>query len=606
MILLLISFVAGVLTVLAPCILPLLPVIVGGSLADKAEHRKKAVTVVVSLGISVILFTFLLKVSTLFINIPPNFWKWFSAGLIFLIGLTMLFPRLWEGGFMARMSAGSNKLLGRGVQKKNFWGDVLIGAALGPVFSTCSPTYFIVLATVLPAKPVLGVVYLLAYVVGLCLSLFIISFVGQKILTKLNVAADPKSWFKKIIGLLFVLVAVFIAGGLDKKLQTDILDSGFFDVTQIEQKLLQKADGDTTAPEALAPTVDESASGGIPPEAGAGAEASAPATSQNSSPEVSPDPKILAEKSLKYEKAHEFVIPNGYINTYGKAIKLSDYIGKKVVLIDFWTYSCINCQRTTPYLNAWYKEYEDDGLVIVGVHTPEFSFEKVQANVEKAVMDDGIKYPVILDNDYLTWNAYGNRYWPRKYLVDIDGFIVYDHIGEGAYDETEKEIQKALSERAARLGLSEQMPAGTAEPTDVASVSGNVASPETYFGAMRNTYLANGQKGVEGSQDFVLPSIITKNALYLDGTWMIAHEYAESSNGTGKIVFKYDAKNVYMVASSDAGAQVDIYKDDVFVESLDIKDEKLYDIIKGDDYGTHKLEIDIKSGKLKAFTFTFG
>jgi thiol-disulfide isomerase/thioredoxin len=134
---------------------------------------------------------------------------------------------------------------------------------------------------------------------------------------------------------------------------------------------------------------------------------------------------------------------SGYINTHD-GFRLSEIVGKKVVLVDFWTYSCINCQRTQPYLNAWYKKYKDAGLEIVGVHTPEFAFEKDRANVVAAVEKFGITYPVVQDNDYQTWGTYGNRYWPRKYLIDIDGYIVYDHIGEGGYEETEEKIQELL------------------------------------------------------------------------------------------------------------------------------------------------------------------
>ena len=152
-----------------------------------------------------------------------------------------------------------------------------------------------------------------------------------------------------------------------------------------------------------------------------------------------------AQKAKKYTSAREIVPGGGFINT--EPFKLKDFIGKKVILLDFWTYSCINCQRTTPYLNAWYEKYKDQGLVIVGVHTPEFDFEKVYENVANAVKEEGIKYPVVQDNDYATWQTYENRFWPRKYLIDIDGYIIYDHIGEGAYDETERLIQTALKER---------------------------------------------------------------------------------------------------------------------------------------------------------------
>jgi thiol-disulfide isomerase/thioredoxin len=144
----------------------------------------------------------------------------------------------------------------------------------------------------------------------------------------------------------------------------------------------------------------------------------------------------------------EIMNPAGFVNTNDQPITLADYVGKQVILLDVMTYSCINCQRTFPYVNAWYEKYKDEGLIVIGVHTPEFSYEKDKNNVEKAMKEFGITFPVVLDNEYATWNALGNRFWPRMYLIDIHGNIVYDHIGEGAYKETEEKIQELLKERA--------------------------------------------------------------------------------------------------------------------------------------------------------------
>jgi thiol-disulfide isomerase/thioredoxin len=227
-------------------------------------------------------------------------------------------------------------------------------------------------------------------------------------------------------------------------------------------------------------------------------------------------------KDAMYYRAKEITDPQGFINTGGDPIKISDYIGKKVVLVDFWTYSCINCIRTQPYLNAWYDKYKDDGFVIVGVHTPEFEFEKIYDNVLQATKDEGIKYPVVLDNNYGTWRAYQNSYWPRKYLIDIDGYIVYDHIGEGAYDETELKIQEALSERATRLGEGVDMTEGLVAVDGESITDSMPRTPEIYFGAFRNSdYLGNGQSGISGLQNFILPKSLQTSSLYFDGPWTI-------------------------------------------------------------------------------------
>jgi len=326
-----------------------------------------------------------------------------------------------------------------------------------------------------------------------------------------------------------------------------------------------------------------------------------------------------AQKETRYVKAPELVAPDGYINTGVKPITIGEFRGKKVVLIDMWTYSCINCQRTFPYLREWYAKYKDQGLEIVAVHTPEFAFEKVQTNVEKAAKEFGLKYPIVLDNEYMTWNAFGNQYWPRKYLIDIDGYIVYDHIGEGAYAETEEAIRRALEERAARLDLamSEVTAAGT--PEGVITVEGGkVHSPETYFGAWRNSNFGNGVRSKEGTQTLSIPANLKPNMFYLGGMWDFEYEYVKNDSAGAKILFVYDAKDVYFVASADTPVQIQVTRDggqplggdkgaDVNAEGIvTIHEDRLYKIVEGVEYGAHTLEIEILSPGLEAYTFTFG
>ncbi len=318
--------------------------------------------------------------------------------------------------------------------------------------------------------------------------------------------------------------------------------------------------------------------------------------------------KLLSaeEKKRIFPVANDISTPNGFINTQGKPISISEFKGKKVVLLDIWTYSCINCIRTIPRLNELHKKYEDDGLVIIGLHTPEFAFEKVQKNVEDAVKRFDIKYPVVLDNDFSTWNAYGNRYWPRKYLIDIDGYIVYDHIGEGAYDETEKAVQRALLERNTRLGLNTKLPTtSTVGAGAFATDTSQVGSHELYFGSSRNEGLENGNPGVVGVQKLTVPASLKPYQLYLGGTWSITPEYSESGAGS-TIVTKYKAKNVYLVASSENGETVEVLIDGKVVRTIFIKDEMLYTIVAGTDYKERTLEIRIKNSGFKAFAFTFG
>lgn len=236
---LIVSFIAGVLTVLAPCILPVLPVVIGSSATGR--NRRTPYIVVGSLALSVIVFTYILKISTAFIMVPPQFWTYLSSGILLFFGLTLVFPIIWERiPGLARVSASSNKLVGTGYQKKSWYGDALIGAALGPVFSTCSPTYFVILASVLPASLALGSLYILSYVLGLSLILLLVALLGQRFTDRLMKVADSRGYFKRIVGVLFVALAILIATGYDKKFQVSILNSGYFDITKVEQLLLQK------------------------------------------------------------------------------------------------------------------------------------------------------------------------------------------------------------------------------------------------------------------------------------------------------------------------------------------------------------------------------
>jgi cytochrome c biogenesis protein CcdA/thiol-disulfide isomerase/thioredoxin len=608
MTLFLIALLAGLLTVISPCVLPLLPIIVGGSLAGGRSIRR-ILTVTASLGASVFLFTLLLKVSTAFINVPALFWSIFSGGLIIIIGLVLLFPRLWDKvPFVAKMNLNSNKTMSAGFKKKSFVGDVIVGASLGPVFASCSPTFFILLATVLPVSISAGIVDILAYIFGLCFSLIVVSFVGQTIMEKLGIASDPNGWFKRGIGILFIVVGIAIITGFDKTLEAPLYS--IFDETKIETSLLQKnaahtnsqTDASGTASSTLASSTDAGRS--------VAADVSrtiTPATAQ-----------VLARKASMYKQSTELVSPDAYLNTGGQSISLAQYRGKDVVLVDFWTYSCVNCLRTLPYLTSWYSKYKDQGFVIIGVHTPEFAFEHVQSNVAAALVKLGITYPVVLDNEYKTWNAYGNQFWPHEYVIDIDGYITHDHIGEGDYDVTEKAIQAALAERAARLGTN-----AAAIPTSITTVAdpnlGAVQSPETYFGSSRNQYLGNGAPSTAGMNTYILPAGTPKpNTLYLGGSWTIQSEYATSNTSGNAIEYTYTAHDLDFVASANTPVTIEVFRDGAPVGSFagadvdpktstaTISANRLYNLVHDTVPGKHTIMIKIMSPGLQAYTFTFG
>jgi thiol-disulfide isomerase/thioredoxin len=323
----------------------------------------------------------------------------------------------------------------------------------------------------------------------------------------------------------------------------------------------------------------------------------------------------VEEKHKKYTKAAELVEPDGYINTDG--ITLEELIGKKVVILDIWTYSCINCQRTLPYINAWYDKYRDQGLEIIGVHTPEFAFEEIYDNVVAAVEKYGIKYPVVQDNDYKTWNAYANRFWPRKFIIDIDGFVVYDHIGEGGYEETEKVIQELLEERRQRLGIEMDIASDTVDPENTETVRAHPKSPEIYFGSRRNQWLGNGAVRTGDVQTLSIPASIQPNRMYLEGDWTFFPEYAENASGAVRIIFQYEAEKVFMVAGAGEPVTMTILRDgeplgaaagqSVVDGKVTVDAEGLYRLIEDPaGLGQHTMEIIIENPGLQVFTFTFG
>jgi thiol-disulfide isomerase/thioredoxin len=330
----------------------------------------------------------------------------------------------------------------------------------------------------------------------------------------------------------------------------------------------------------------------------------------------------------QFRMAPEFTQISGYINTPNNSPLTLSSLKGKVVLVDFWTYTCINCIRTIPYINDWNQKYADKGLIIVGVHSPEFDFEKSYDNVKAAVQKYGIKYPVLLDSDHGTWNAFGNQYWPRDYLIDAQGYIRHDHIGEGGYDQTEKAIQSLLAERAALMGMKEisfNTKPTTINPRSLQSVDltkGTTA--EIYLGY----YYARAPLGNPENfkPDQTVPYSIPSNTnfkpdvVYLQGNWKNNPDNMELQSDTGRIVLIYYAKSVNIVAggkgegvvSNDAATNVatmskkslgvDLSRDGVFK----IDGQRLYNLAMHNDYNAHSIVIDVKGKGFQIYTFTFG
>ena len=317
-----------------------------------------------------------------------------------------------------------------------------------------------------------------------------------------------------------------------------------------------------------------------------------------------------------FKRAPDLVGIADYLNTTPE--ELEKEIKDKVVLYDIWTYSCINCIRTLPYITAWDDKYADQGLLIVGIHSPEFEFEKDPKNVQMAIDKHGIKYPVILDNDKKTWEAFENRYWPRKYIADHEGYIRYDHIGEGGYQETEKIIQQLIKERHDSLGI---QTASAEELVDIDEFEHSwLRSPELYFGyhfAQNRNQLGN-EEGFKPNHDvtYSLPESIQRHYFYLDGTWTNLKGSMKLVSDTGIILLPYSGKELNIVTSGEA--DLEIYIDGLLIDSsiagTDVRDDGivqvtepgLYNIVQTEESEEHTIQILVESPEFEIFTFTFG
>jgi cytochrome c biogenesis protein CcdA/thiol-disulfide isomerase/thioredoxin len=563
MLLLLGAFFAGIITVLAPCVLPLLPVIIGGSISGNVEDKRRPFIIAASLAISLIVFTVLLKATTLLIDIPPAFFVYFSGGILVALGVVFLFPKIYENLILAlNLQAKSQQLLGKSSGRGAVVGAIITGAALGPVFSSCSPVYAYILATVLPVNFVVAMGYMIAYVTGLSIMLLLIGFLGQKFIRKIKFASNPHGWFNKVIAIIFILVGLLIITGYDKKLQTYISETTPFNFDGLSAQLIP-ASGSTKQSGVL-----------------------------NVQPYPAPELKGLEH----------------WIN--GDPQTIASLKGK-VVLVDFWTYSCINCIRTQPYLKDWYSTYKDSDFVILGIHAPEFAFERNPQNVEAAARQAELTYPIALDNDFATWGAYKNSYWPASYLIDKDGKVRREHFGEGEYEQTEAAIRELLAENGGKV------PASTSALSDSKVQVGKGQTPESYLGTKRASNFVGTPRLTQGDQQFTPATLSRVNQWTLGGAWNVTSEGITAAGEDSILRFRVAAKDVYFVTASEATgvisvslngipiSQTEFAGSDVSGSQIKVDQPTLYRAVQFDQFKKdNTIELRVPAGvQLNVFTF---
>lgn len=333
-------------------------------------------------------------------------------------------------------------------------------------------------------------------------------------------------------------------------------------------------------------------------------------------------PPSVAGKTYK-----DLVRPTGFSNTNTlnllntNEFTLKQFVGQRVILLNFWTSSASNALRVFPHLNQWHTKYKDKGLLVVSVHVPRFIFEQSKDIVDKTAFAYGVTHPIVLDNNYGTWNAYGNTVWPHQYLIDINGVISYDHPGEGAYEATEAKIQSLLRARTQKLGLPAETYAPYSAPKDAVAIDlARLKSPETYFGTARNNSLGNAKSAVDGPQDLAYPSGILPNLPYFSGSWSFAKEYAMNLTAGGLLKYAYNAKGVQGVMGSEKLTRINVTRDGlpvpVSAAGKDLRFEKgvsyfyvhetrIYDIIADQNYGAYTFEFTIEQSGLKIYTLAF-
>jgi cytochrome c biogenesis protein CcdA/thiol-disulfide isomerase/thioredoxin len=577
------AFVAGAGTALSPCVLPVLPAVLS---AGVTGGRRRPAGVIVGLVVS---FTFAIVALVYVIDavgLPNDFLRTLAIAVLIGFGISLLIPSVsarieaWISRFMPARAASSGD---------GFASGLVLGSSLGLVYAPCAGPVLAGVITVSASQDftVGRLAVALAYALGSAVVLYALMVGGRRLSDRL---AAHRGQVQAALGVVMIAVAGVMLADLDLRFQRSVAE----DLPAFLRSPAEPLEESDAVADELA-----TVSGGHgAPEAGA---------EQARSGEALP---VLGE-------APEFTDTQQWFNTPGgRPLSASELSERgRVILIDFWTYTCINCIRTLPELRSWDSEYRDDGLTIVGIHTPEFPFEREADNVEQAIEDYDLSYPVVQDNEFGTWDAYANQYWPAKYLIDAQGRIRYTHFGEGDYETTERAIRSLLAEAGRRgLGQSARAKAETADP--------RVSTPETYLGAERAQGFVNGPI-FPGAQDFGasdagrrLASRLPPNALAYRGRWRIERESATAAAGAA-IDLNFGARRVFLVLGSERGARrmrvlldgapiLDrLAGEDVSDGFATISEQRLYRLVELPDAGRHTLTLEPEPG-IEGYAFTFG
>lgn len=568
------AFLAGVITVLSPCILPILPIILTSSIGGINTGKSRPMGVVIGFILSFTFFTLFLSTIVRLSGIPAETLRFISVIVVAGFGMSLLVPR-----FQILVEQLFSKLAGfmpNNQGKTGFGGGLVIGFSVGLLWTPCvGPILASVISLAITGTVTFDAFLItLAYSLGTAIPMFVIMLGGQNALRRVPWLLSNLGRIQKVFGVLMILTAIGIFFNVDRRFQTYILNTfpgygtgltKFEDNELIRNQLDKKSGGESKKEDIGKPMFD-----------------------------------LLKPKGVK---APEIISGGIWFNS--DPLTLEQLKGK-VVIIDFWTYSCINCQRTLPYLRKWNEKYHDKGLVIIGVHAPEFEFEKSQKNVADAIKDFQLIYPIVQDNDFATWRAYNNRYWPAKYFIDKEGYIRYSHFGEGAYDESEKVIQELLKEAGAKDDF------GTIN-NPIYQV--NAKTPEIYLGYGRIDHFASPETIKQDTLGtYSAPNQLGTNQMAYTGNWRVMEEYANPQKGA-TLTLNFDSKEVFLVMrTKGTPAKVTVYLDDkrqYFGSdnnqgTVTVDKDTLYKLINLPMPGKHILRLEFEDNNAELYAFTFG
>jgi len=586
MLLLLLAYLGGVLTLLSPCILPVLPFVFAR--ADRPFLRS-TLPLLAGMALTFTVVASLAAVGSQWVAQANQIGRWVALVLMAVFAIALLWPTLADhllAPFQrigARLSARADAAdaAGRG----GAWTSLLIGIATGLLWAPCAgPILGLVLTgAALNGASVGTSSLLLAYALGAVTALALAVWVGGRVFRALQARLGLGNVVRRVLGVAALLAVVAIGLGWDTGLLTRL---SAVSTARIEQGLLDAV-----------PDAQPAA----PPMMMAAGQAGAPLPVEGTLPSLSGATGWLNSPPLSVEQ-----------------------LRGKVVLIDFWTYSCINCLRAMPFVHEWAQRYRDHGLVVIGVHTPEFAFERDPRNVMKAVQQLKVQYPVALDNQYAIWRAFNNRYWPAHYFVDAQGNIRGHQFGEGNYAHSEQVIRRLLVE-AGQTDLPPPADAAAADLQGVATQAdmGNLRSPETYLGHARAEQFASpGGQRADAAFGYTLPSTLALNQWGLSGQWRVNDEAAQLQQAGGRIAFQFHARDLHLVlAPGEDGKPVrfrvlldgkplpaaDAGADAAADGTGTVNEHRLYQLIRQrGTIGPHRFEIEFLDAGVQAYAFTFG